>query len=91
MSEVKPVAPRWARRVAKWKIARIYEDDASGIHDDELLNDVAYTLFSRCKSMLMVEAARNGHATCPVCESIVEHTAQKGCLLECKNCDWAGS
>jgi len=91
MSKTKLVAPRWAGRVAKWKIARIYEDDANGIHDEELLNDVAYRLLARCKSMVMAEEARKGYATCPVCETIVEHTAQKGASLECKNCSWAGS
>jgi len=91
MSEVNPVAPRWAGRVAKWKIARIYEDDARGIHEEKHLNDVAYALLVRCKSMLMVEEARQGRATCPVCELIVEHSARKECELICENCGWAGT
>ncbi len=91
MSEAKPVAPRWAGRVPKQKIAQLYEDDARGMHDEDLINDVAYTLLGRCKSMLIVEAARNGRAACPVCDAIVEHEAKKGCLLECENCAWIGS
>ena len=91
MENKKTVAPQWAGRVAKWKIARIYEDDAIGIHDEELLNDVAYTLLSRCKSMLMVEDARHGRATCPVCEAVIKHEAQRGAMLECQNCSWCGS
>ena len=88
---MKPVAPRWGGRVAKHKIARLYEDDASGMHDEDLINDVAFTLLARCKSMLIVEAARNGRAACPVCEAIVAHEANKGAVLECENCDWSGS
>ena len=91
MSKVKPVAPRWAGRVTKRKIAQLYEDDASGMHDEDLINDVAYTLLARCKSMLMVEDARNGRATCPICDAIVEHEAKQGCLLACENCNWTGS
>ena len=91
MSKKKPVAPLWAGRVTKHKIAQIYEDDAQGMHDDALINDVAYTLLARCKSMVVVEDARNGRAICPVCESVIEHKAQKGSLLECENCEWSGS
>jgi len=91
MTKSKPVAPQWAGRVEKWKIVRIYEDDAGGIHDEELLNDVAYRLYARCKSMIVVEEARHGRAACPVCESIIKHTAQKGSQLACNNCNWMGS
>ncbi len=59
----------------KQKIAQLYEDDANGMHDEELINDIAFTLLARCKSILMVEAARNGQATCPVCEVVIAHEA----------------
>ena len=84
-------APKWAGRVPKWKIARLYEDDAKGMHDEALLNDIGFTLLARCKSMLMFEQARNGMATCPVCEAMIEHAAQKGVSLECSHCGWQGS
>lgn len=84
-------APRWAGRVPKWKIKQLYKDDARGIHEEDLINDVAYTLFARCESMLMAEAARCGRAACPVCEAVVEHTALRDCILTCENCGWAGS
>jgi len=91
VTEMKPVAPQWAGRVQKQKILQLYEDDARGMHDEELINEVAFTLLARCKSMLIVEAARNGQATCPVCEEIVEHEATKGAKLKCKNCKWTGT
>ena len=91
MARIKPAAPSWSGRVPKYKIAQLYQDDASGMQDEKLLNDVAFTLLARCKSMLVVEAARNGQATCPVCEAIIEHEGNKESLLECRNCSWTGS
>jgi hypothetical protein len=85
------IAPRWADRVQKQKISQLYEDGANGVHDEVLINEVAFMLLARCKSMLVVEAARNGRAICPVCESMVEHEAKKGAILESKNCNWTGS
>ena len=91
MTDTKPVAPRWAGRVRKQKIAQLYEDDANGMYDEALINDVAFKLFARCKSMLSVEAARNGQATCPGCDAIMEHEAKKDTQLKCQNCAWTGT
>jgi hypothetical protein len=91
MTKNKPVDPCWPPRIQKWKITRLYQDDANHMHNQALINEVAFTLLARCKSMLMVEAARNGQATCPMCESHIEHEARKGAMLACKNCSWAGS
>lgn len=81
MTKIQAAAPRWASRVQKQKIAQIYKDDANGMHDEELINDVAFTLLARCKSTLTVEDARNGQAACPICEAIVEYEAEKGAAL----------
>ena len=43
---------RWGRRVPKWKIRRLYELDARGIVDEELIDDVGVTVFERCRSIL---------------------------------------
>ena len=85
-----PKAPRWAGRVQKWKIARLYEAHAKGIVDEELIDDVAYSLLLRCESMLMVEEAHRGRATCPVCSGIVEHKWDKQPELVCAGCEWRG-
>ena len=90
MSHTQLAAPRWGRRIPKWKIARLYENDARGIYDEKLIDDVAYTLLDRCKSMLAVEEARRGQAACPVCDSIVEHTGERHCALVCERCGWTG-
>ena len=68
MSAEKPTAPRWAKRVPKWKIARLYENDAQGLYDERLIDEVAYMLLDRCKSMLIVAEAKQGRALCPACD-----------------------
>ena len=47
----------WARRVPKSKIRRLYESDASGLLDEDLLEEVGSLLLQRCKSILNVADA----------------------------------
>jgi hypothetical protein len=88
---MKTKAPQWAKRVPKWKIARLYEDDARGMHDKHLIDEVAYALYARCKSMLAVEKARLGQAECPNCGGPVPHKAVRGAALVCGACSWSGA
>lgn len=81
-------APRWAGRVPRWKIARLYRDDALGIHHDELIDDVYYTLRERCGSMIAVAESRRGRAPCPGCGAVVRHTGERHCELRCRRCGW---
>lgn len=53
---------RWSPRVPKGKIRRLYESDARGLLDDELLDDVGIALLLRCQDILMVVGARQGSA-----------------------------
>ena len=39
-----PVLPKWAPRVPREKIWRLYRSDAKGIRDEELVDDVGITL-----------------------------------------------
>lgn len=86
-----PVAPVWATRVSKEALLRLYEDDAEGMYDEFLINQIAFTLLMRCESMIIAEEARNGRALCPICGKLIDHPAQKGFHLECPNCSWSGS
>lgn len=85
-----PAAPEWAPRVPPPKIARLYEDDARGLHDADLLADVGFALHERCRSMLQVEAARQGRATCPLCAALIEHDGKPDSQLPCA-CGWRGT
>ena len=86
MSEHK-ILPQWAPRVRQDRIRRLYEQDAKGIVDDDLVNDVGYALLSRCQSFLEATAAVQGQAPCPVCARVVLHTGKKEAVLQCP-CGW---
>jgi ribosomal protein L37AE/L43A len=87
MRDVK-VLPQWAPRVPKSKIKRLYDLDAKGIYDWALIDDVGYSLRSRCKSFITACQATSGKASCPVCETIIPHQWDKSEILVCRNCDW---
>jgi len=80
-------APRWAPRVPQWKIRRLYERDAMGIYDDELILDVGYALLARCQSFIAANRATRGEAACPRCGAVIPHRGNKDELLRCE-CGW---
>lgn len=82
------VLPKWAPRVAPWKIRRLYETDAKGIYDDELIKEVGYALLARCESFLAANEAVRGRAPCPVCGETIPHTGDKEVFLFCQRCGW---
>jgi hypothetical protein len=50
------------------KIRRLYETDARGIRDEQLLDEVAFAFYARCESILTVtEVYREGRLNCPGC------------------------
>jgi len=51
---------QWAKKVSPNKIRRLYNLDAQGIMDEELIDDVAYTFYARCESILTVTEASRG-------------------------------
>lgn len=87
----KPEPPvRWAPRVQPAVIRRLYETDARGIHDDELIDEVGFALYSRCRSILHVSDAINGRVHCPQCDAIVARpSADADAPLRCSQCGWA--
>lgn len=79
--------PKWAPRVTQREIRRLYETDAKGIHDEELIDEVGCGLMVRCQSFLDANEARAGRARCPRCSAVVAHAGQKEELLCCP-CGW---
>ena len=82
------ILPQWAPRISQTKIRRLYEMDALGIHDEELIDDVGYTLRARCQSFLEANEAVHGRAICPVCGRGVPHRGDKAKVLHCEQCGW---
>ena len=79
----------WAKKVPSEKIKKLYEQDAKGIYDDELVDDVGISLYARVDSMLMVTSSNLGKAICIECRTEIPHNHQRSFLLECPKCGWA--
>jgi ribosomal protein S18 acetylase RimI-like enzyme len=87
----------WAPRVPKNKIRRLYQSDARGLLDEDLLEDVGSMLFQRCRSILTIADSQKGIVHCPRCErqgltSLIERPLTRGDprdrLLTCPRCGW---
>lgn len=84
---------RWEPRVSGHLIRRLYETDARGILDQELLDEVAYALYSRCESILTVTEAVHGRVRCPSCGAICTRLRapsrkSREDRLRCADCSW---
>jgi hypothetical protein len=81
--------PVWSPRVRKSKIARLYTTFGQGIVDEELIDDVGFSLLARCESVLAATEAGQGRgAPCPNCDSVVKYVPWHNEDLECRNCGW---
>lgn len=87
MLEDRSFLPTWAPRVPKAKIRQLYESDARGIYDQELIEEVGYALLARCESFILACQAVHGEAPCPRCGAIVHHGVDKAEWLRCA-CGW---
>jgi hypothetical protein len=101
-----PVLPgnrRWAQRVDPLKIRRLYESDARGMLDLELLDDVGYGLYVRVQAILEAAEAWRGRVKCWGCGSVIPRRQGRVVtyrghgptriggndeLLTCEQCGW---
>jgi hypothetical protein len=82
---------RWAPKLRPEKLRRLYELDAQGLADQELIDDVGYTLYSRCESILTVTEAFEGRVRCPGCGTVILRQSGTGPqeeILRCDHCSW---
>lgn len=86
---------RWARRVEPQKIRRLYESDAQGMLDQELLDDVGYGFYVCCRELLELGEAIRGRVKCRNCGAIIVRQTVDGKfsrdpteLLTCDECSW---
>jgi predicted RNA-binding Zn-ribbon protein involved in translation (DUF1610 family) len=77
---------RWAPKVRREQIRRVYENDARGICDEELIDEVGYALYMRCQSILDVTEAVRGRVKCHGCGRVIQHTREEH--LQCPECGW---
>lgn len=58
---------RWNPRAPQAKIARLYRNEAQGLLEESLVDDVGLSLFLRCQSILIVSARQ---VICPQCQHL---------------------
>ena len=58
---------KWSPRLPLNKLRQLYLSQANGMLDEELLEDVAVTLYLRCKDIIAVDKACHGEVRCPFC------------------------
>ena len=78
----------WAPRVRQQDIRRLYETDAQGIYDEELIDEVGWALHVRCQSFVVAVEASQGRARCPRCGQVIVHHHDKEQPLHCPGCGW---
>lgn len=62
-----PIEIRWHPRIRQDKLKRLYEMDARGLVDEELIDDVGITLLLRCQSLMLVGRCK---VQCPKCQQV---------------------
>ena len=80
--------PVWAPRLRKVQIERLYQRCGQGLLDEELIDDVGFSLYSRCKSMLQVREAMLGNPPCPSCGGTAHRDKEPDPFVRCPNCGW---
>jgi hypothetical protein len=65
----------WAPKVGRTKVWRLYQNDAIGAIDDALVVDVGFSLWLRCKSVVMVTLFQ---VECPRCRQVFDVGRMEG-------------
>jgi ribosomal protein L37AE/L43A len=78
----------WSPRVPQHKIRLLYENDAKGLIDEDLIDDIALSFLMRCQDIITVTDASLGRVKCIRCENIIFHKGKKEEILKCKKCSW---
>ncbi len=84
---------QWSRRVSPDKIRRLYESDARGMLDEELLDEVGYVIYTRCQDLLELAEANRGRVKCRGCGNVILRRMVNGRfdraeILHCERCGW---
>lgn len=79
---------RWAPRVPREKIRRLYEGEARSLVDTELLDDVGMRLYLRCQSIALVRRIQHERAVyCHSCDELWAREIEGfDSVIRCPNC-----
>ena len=84
--EESPLIVGWAPRVRRDQIKRMYENDAKGITDEALIDEVGYGLYARCETIRIVTERR-----CPECNQKLVGEKQGQGMVRCPGCGFTSS
>jgi len=74
---------KWSEKVSRSKLIRLYQNDAKGLVDEDLLDEVGYTLYSRCKQARETfECLNKGEIICHHCGTVNKATSYTD-LIHC--------
>lgn len=77
------IKPEWEPRVPPGSIRRLSVNDALGLVNEELIDEVGSSLLWRCRRILVANEAHVGRAACPRCEAIpapvIERADERAC------------
>jgi hypothetical protein len=73
----------WARRVRPALIRRLYTQDARGIRDEELIDEVGYALLARCETIRRVTLR-----LCAFCGGKLSGGPPAETPIRCAGCGW---
>ncbi|MDR0324895.1 MAG: hypothetical protein LBI19_02210 [Oscillospiraceae bacterium] len=60
---------KWASKVSRSKLIRLYQSEAQGLLDENLLDDVGYSFYTRCKQAKEArKAMEKGQIVCHTCD-----------------------
>jgi ribosomal protein L37AE/L43A len=80
--------PVWSHRLRKAQIERLYRSCGQGRLDEELIDEVGFSLLARCESMLQVSEAMRGRPPCPRCGAAAEFDKGAPTFAKCADCGW---
>jgi hypothetical protein len=75
---------RWSPKLSRQILKKLYRNDAMGIKDEELADEVGFALYARCLQGRDEGALKNeGKLKCHNCKEIINAVSHGG-LMECK-------
>jgi hypothetical protein len=80
--------PVWAPRLRKSQIEQLYQSASRGMLDEELVDEVGFSLHARCVSMLQVSEAIRGTPPCPNCGAMAQLDEGQMLFVQCAQCGW---
>jgi hypothetical protein len=77
---------KWARRLSKNDIYRLYQSEASGLLNEELLEEVGTGFYARCETIKQVT-----ERLCPSCSEVIQGAFDGNNpdrQISCQQCQW---